>query len=57
MKSIPPLLRFVILSVRKRASVFGSPFAPGFGVNGQSLRVGPKDLLLEILIKLDTNPN
>jgi hypothetical protein len=33
--------------VRKRASVFGSPFAPGFGVNGQSLQVGPKDLVLE----------
>jgi len=32
--------------VRKRASVFGPPFAPGFGVNGQSLRVGPRDLVL-----------
>lgn len=25
--------------VRKRAGVFGFPFAPGFGVNGQGLRV------------------
>jgi hypothetical protein len=34
-----PLFKFVILSFRKRASVFGLPFAPGFGGNGQSLQV------------------
>jgi hypothetical protein len=49
LKSFHPPLKFVILSsVNEQA--FRVPFAPGFGVNGQSLRVGPKDLVLEALI-------
>jgi hypothetical protein len=50
-KSISPLPEKGHPEVRKRASVFRSPLAPGFGVNGQSAREGSKDLVLESLIE------
>jgi hypothetical protein len=40
--------------VRKRASVFGSPFTPAFGVNGQSARVEPRDLVFAVAPLLET---
>ena len=36
--------------VRKRAGVLGFPFAPGFGGMGKACELGPKDLVLEVLI-------
>src|SRR5882724_5005304 len=36
----------VIPTRRKRARALGSPFTPAFGVNGQSARVGRRDLVL-----------
>src|SRR5260370_1849959 len=41
-----PLLKFVIPTSVKRARVFGSPFTPVFGVNGQGVPVARRDLVL-----------
>jgi hypothetical protein len=44
------VLNFVILTAVRRARELGSPFTPVFGVNGQSARVGRKDLVFLSLV-------
>jgi hypothetical protein len=41
---IKPPNQFVILRAVFASARFRAPFTPDFGVNGQSARVGPKDL-------------